>query len=150
MDNVRETKREIKKKPQGGGMFYELTVVQEYHEDNVKNMVESWEQQNNHCEKWLKDNLQKKDDVINQTLRELEIVRDNLKKDFEVTPEQVLDMWRKELIKKREWIDHFDEHLKDAEKKAIEQIDALTNTVRKQFETNEKSITLWKNALHNQ
>lgn len=147
IDNVRETKREIKKKLQGGGTVYELTVVQEYFEQNVKNMLVAWEDQSQGMSQWLKDYHLKHKDAEQEAIQQLEATKEMLLNDFKLDKDAVWESWKDELQKKQEWIDNFDEHVKKAKAKAKEEMDKMRIQVKEDLERNEKAISQWKNAL---
>jgi F0F1-type ATP synthase membrane subunit b/b' len=147
IENVRETKRAIRKKNMGGGNVFELTGVQEYYEENVKNMLKSWEEESEQMSQWLKDYHLKHKNAEKQAIEQLKATRDFLEADFKKTPEEVMELWRNELEKKREWIDHFDEHVKNAREQAKKEMDRLKLHVNNNLQRNEKAISQWKDAL---
>lgn len=147
IENVRETKREVRKKNMGGGTIYELTVVQEYFEENVKNMLKSWGEESEQMSQWLKDYHLKHKEAEKHAVEQLKATKEFLEADFKKTPEEVLELWRKELEKKREWIDHFDEHVKRAKEQAKKEMDKLKVHVNESLQRNERAINQWKNAI---
>jgi len=149
IENVRETKREVKKKLQGGGTIYELIVVQEYFEENVKNMLISWEEESKQQMQWLQDYHLKTEETVKQTVKQLEETRDMLQGDFLKTKEEVWEAWLEALKEKKAWVEHFDEHVEKAKLTAAEEMSKLKQQVQNNFESNEKAIPLWKDALQN-
>ena len=146
-DVMRETERRITPLTHGEQKFYELSIKQEFHETNVKNMLETFKMQAVIMEDSLNQHEQNVEGALEEARKSVAQMRQGILDDLSMTNEEVLSKWREECAKKQEWLKNADAFEADAVKRLEIQMQQIKQKMEGELSKTKQAIDQWGAAL---
>ena len=147
LGNVRETNRVAKKVIIEGEEFYELTVVQEYHVDNVGNMLKSWTDEKEHLQEFILSHPDKQAEAITFAMEQLEANKKQIEESFDLSDEDIIAHYKAELKEKQAWLDNYEDFKEKAIKETKTHFEQMKQKAQSTLNNIQQGLTVWDNAL---
>ncbi len=147
-DFIRETQRSIVPVDREGRTFYELTVKQEYFEDNVKNMIETFTRQVEQIEGVLADMDNKVNQAKDEAHQQVQVMHSQVLQDLAMTDEEVLRKWKEECKRKQDWLENIESFEADAVKAIEAQMQQLKQQLETEYDKSKRAKEIWGAALN--
>lgn len=144
-DVMRETERKIT--PLADGQFYELSIKQEFHVENVKNMLATFKMQAQIMEDSLSHHEENVLGAREEARKSVDQMRQGIFDDLAMTNEQVLQKWREECAKKQEWLKNAEQFEADAVKRIELQMQQIKQRMESELSKTKQAIDQWGAAL---
>lgn len=146
-DVMRETLRSITPVMRDGQEFFELSVKQEFHKENVKNMLSTFKLQAQIMEDSLANHEQNIQNAREEAKKNVDLMKQGILDDLAMTNEQVLQKWREECAKKQEWLKNSEKFEADAIMALETQLQQIKQRMESELSKTKKAIDQWGAAL---